>query len=404
MNTFCYTNEVCKYFDALYNKRNIDIFNRYDNLIWQFRKQFNATNCYIASSSGRVELVGNHTDHNGGKVIGCGITLDIVAVFKPNNSNTVRITSEGYSIVSFDVSQDPQITGGAGLAEGVATYLKNAGYNVGGFDMITHSIVPSGAGVSSSAAFEMLVGTIISNCFNDGAIPTDVLARAGQYAENKYLNKPCGLLDQGVSGVGGLVRLNFANGFEASKIDSNADIRFVLVNTGKSHAGLSHLYASIPQEMLAVAKYFDKQRLIDVDAQQLFDNEQAIRKSLGDRPFLRAKHFMEENAIVEQMTTALQTGDTQQVIDLVNKSGDSSMYQLQNCAVDENDTAIPDAIAYARSLGNVGARVHGGGFAGTILCVVRKADFDSVYSSLVQRYGNQCVLPMAIRNTGAIVL
>lgn len=405
MNKFSYGNQVCKYFDKLYIKREYSQFQRYDKLIRLFKKQFKSSFCHLASASGRVEVVGNHTDHNGGKVIGCSVNLDIIAAFKPNNSNIVRIVSQGYNAIEFDVTKSPELCGSAGLAEGVTSYLQQAGYCVGGFDMFTHSTVPSGAGVSSSAALEMLVATIVNRCFNDGVIPQDVLVRAGQYAENKYLNKPCGLLDQGASVVGGMVEFDFKNGFEYAAITSdNADIKLALVDTGKSHAGLSNLYASIPAEMREVAGLLGKQRLIDVDAQELLQNERTVRSKLGDRPFLRAKHFVEENYRVEQVSAALCNGDVDEVIRLINASGDSSMYQLQNCAVDEHDTSIADAIKFARSLGNVGARVHGGGFAGTILCVTRSADFPSVFKALVERYGKSHVLPMTIRPSGAVVL
>lgn len=404
MNEFSYGNQACKYFDKLYGKRVYSQFKRYDNLIWNFKKHFHSDRCHLASSSGRVEVIGNHTDHNGGKVVGCAINLDIVAAFKPNGSDVVHLTSEGYTEIVFDVSKPPQLSGGVGLAEGVAAYLKQAGYAVHGFDMYTDSAVPSGAGISSSAAFEMLVATIVSNCFNDGVIPLDVMAKAGQYAEHKYFNKPCGLLDQAAALSDGMTAFDFYDGFDYKHIDTNADINFVLVDTGKSHAGLSQLYASIPDEMFKVAKFFDKQRLIDVTPQQLYDNKQAIVSLLGDRPYLRAKHFFEETARVERMTTVLRTGNVDEVISLINESGDSSMYQLQNCAVDEQDTAILDAVTYARRLGNVGARVHGGGFAGTILCVVKSCELSNLVCQMSAKYGEQHVLPMTIRNTGAIVL
>lgn len=405
MIKYFYGNQVCKRFDSLYNKREYSQFKRYDNLIWRFKKQFKRDGCFVASSSGRVEVIGNHTDHNGGQVFTCAVNVDIIAAFLPNGTDVVRVISDGYPQITFDVSRPPQLNGGVGLAEGVIQYLKQAGYAVGGFDLYSHSQVPGGAGVSSSAAFEMLIATIVSQCFNDGAIPLDTMAKAGQYAENKYLNKPCGLLDQGAVLIGGMVHFDFKDGFACNQAQAQTDnLRLVLVNTGKSHAGLSHLYASIPAEMFAVAQYFGKRRLIEVEAQQLYDNEQAIRASLGDRPYLRAKHFFEENTRVELMSAALAQGDVDEIIRLINASGDSSMYQLQNCAVDEHDTAISDAIRYVRSLGNVGARVHGGGFAGTILCVMPVASFNSVYSALVERFGDKNVLLMSIRPIGTSIL
>lgn len=405
MNKYSYGNQVCKRFDALYNKREFSQFKRYDNLIWQFKKQFHSDCCFVASSSGRVEIIGNHTDHNGGVVLGCAVNADIIGAFLPNDGSVVRMCSDGYPLIKFDVDKVPQLVGGAGLAEGVTTYLKQAGYAVRGFDLYTHSNVPSGAGISSSASLEMLIAAIVNVCFNNGAIPNEVLAKAGQYAEHKYLNKPCGLLDQGAVLVGGTVRFDFKDGFANSKlqVDTSA-LRLVLVNTGKSHAGLSHLYAAIPAEMYSVAGFFGKQRLIEVDYSQLLSSEQAIRSTLGNRPYLRAKHFFEENARVERMSAALQNGDINKVIRLINESGYSSLTQLQNCAVDEHDTAIEEALLYARALGNVGARVHGGGFAGTILCVMPTEQFNSVYSALVERYGDGNVIPMSIRQVGTIIL
>lgn len=405
MNVFSHGSQACKFFNKLYGKSLYTQFLRYDSLISSFKKQFKNGECFLASSSGRVEIVGNHTDHNGGKVIGCAVNLDVASAFKPNGGNVVQIVSEGYPPIEFDVSRDRQLSGGVGLAEGVAAYLKAQGYAVGGFDLYTDSTVPGGAGVSSSAAFEMLIATIINMCFNDGAIPLDVMAKAGQYAEEIYLCKPCGLLDQGASLSGGLTLFDFANGFKCERLNvAVSQLRFVLIDTGSSHAGLASLYESIPAEMSAVARFFGKQRLIDVESQLLFNNEQALRGKLGDRPFLRAKHFFEENERVDCMTDALKRGDADEVIRLINASGDSSLYQLQNCAVNEQDTAIADAITYARSLGNVGARVHGGGFAGTVLCVVKSCDFKDFIAKMSAKYGQKHILPMTIRNIGATVL
>lgn len=405
MNKFSYANQVCKYFSALYGKSTYAQFERYDNLIHNFKKHFKCDYCYLASASGRVEFIGNHTDHNGGKVIGCAVNLDIIAAFRPNNTSRVRMFSEGYNAIEFDLSKPPQLNGGVGLAEGVTSYLKQEGYCVKGFDVFTHSTVPSGAGVSSSAAFEMLIASIVNSSFNDGRILSEVMARAGQFAESKYLNKPCGLLDQGASIAGGMTIFDFSGGFKYTNINVCAqDLRFILVDTGKSHAGLSDLYASIPAEMFLVAQYFNKNTLIEVDPNKLYDEEKSIRANLGDRPYLRAKHFAEEVERVESMSNAMINGDISQIIRLINASGDSSLYQLQNCALDEQDTAISDAIGFARGLGNVGARVHGGGFAGTVLCVVENSEFKNVVSALSDKYGKQRVLPMTIRRLGATVL
>ncbi|MCM1195424.1 MAG: hypothetical protein NC099_05330 [Corallococcus sp.] len=405
MNKFNYGNQACRFFDGLYNKKSYDQFLRYDNLIRQFKKTFGGDYCYLASSSGRVELVGNHTDHNGGKVIGCAIDLDVVAAFRLNDSAVVRIASDNHSLIEYSVEGAPQLSGGFGVAEGVTTYLKNNGYKVGGFDAFTHSTVLSGAGISSSAAFEMLIATIVNECFNDGAIPNEVLAKSGKHAEQIYLEKPCGLLDQGAVLTGGMTAFDFKDGFSCRKIDADVSgISLVLVDTGKSHAGLSDLYASIPAEMFSVAELLNAKRLADVDENTFVLNADKIKSELGLRPYLRARHFFEENKRVEQAEQALLRRDTESLFRIVNASGDSSRTQLQNCATDENDTAINEAVDYARSLTECGARVHGGGFAGTILCVVPSNVAVSFTQAIADKYGAERVLALSVRQVGAKVL
>lgn len=406
MEQFTNGKQACKNFEILYGKKTYSQYKRYDNLIRQFKKRFAVKSCNLASASGRVEFVGNHTDHNGGKVIGCCVNLDIVAAFLPNNSNVVRIVSSQYAPIEFCVADAEKIQGGsAGMAKGVVAYLKKNGYKVGGFDACFHSTVPSGAGISSSAAFEVLAGVIISHCYNNGTIKPDELARAGQYAENVYFNKPSGLLDQSVVAFGGIVELDFKKGVVCHSLDTTFDkVNLALVNTGKSHANLTNMYASIPQEMRQVAAYFGKERLVEVDAKQLESEFDSVRQNVGARPAYRAKHFFEENVRVDEMVVALEQCDVNKVISLVNASGDSSMNQLQNCAVDDHDTAISDAVNFARSQALCGARVHGGGFAGTVLCVAPTSENEKLLKQLVGKYGKKNVLPLKIRSVGAMVL
>ena len=393
------------YFGDLYGKRLISQVERYDRVIRAFKRQFGYSDCHLASASGRVEFIGNHTDHNGGKVIGCAVNKDIIAAFRANDSGKIVIASDKHTVIEFDVSGKTELRGGVGLAQGVADYLREQGFNVGGFNAYTHSLLPGGAGISSSAAFEMLIAEIINAAFNNGQIPSEVMAKAGQFAENKYLNKPCGLLDQGSSLSGGMSLFDFKSGFDCKQISAdNLAIKFALIDTGKSHANLSHLYASIPEEMFSVARHFGKERLIDVDVNGFYAQEEQLRQVLGARPVNRARHFFEENARVAKITAAFEQGDVTEVIRLVNQSGDSSMNLLENCAVDEGDTAIRDAVTFARSFKGAGARVHGGGFAGTVLCVASEADFPALYNGLIDKYGDAAVLPMRIRNVGAIVL
>ena len=351
--------------------------------------------------------MGNHTDHNGGKVLGCAISFDILATFLPNDSNKVLIKSQGHADISFHLDDIYKIDGGSlGMVKGVLAYLKDHGYNIGGFNAILQSTLPSGVGISSSAAFQSLMGAIISHLYNDGVISAETIARAGQFAENNYFNKPCGLLDQGVIAVGGVVTIDFATGFDATHIDAlPVGHDFVLINTGGNHATLTAHYKAITDEMRLVANHFGCDKLIQVEEQKFFDEYDKIVETYGLRPALRAKHFFEENHVVESAITALKNGDMPTFIQMVNKSGDSSLKQLQNCSVGDDDTVIPDAIKLARQIcPSCGCRVHGGGFAGTILAVVPTAETANFVAEMSKVYGQNSAYVLKARALGATVL
>lgn len=406
MQYFTNAKQIVPYLQQLYGKRNIAQVERYADILSHFKHMFGGDGAFICSSSGRVEFVGNHTDHNGGRVIGCAISLDIVVAFRPTCDNTIVVEGKGRNPIKFSLDDDAKLYGSAGLVKGVALYLKQQGYNVGGFVAYSDSTVPVGAGVSSSAAFELAIGSILNACYNNGTILPQVLARAGQYAENNFFNKPCGLLDQSVVAFGGVVSLDFRNGVEAQNIVTDlTKLQLVLVDTGTSHASLSELYASIPRDMKAVANYFNCDRLIDVDKQQFCDRLDYVQQTIGLLPTLRSKHFFEENTRVVAMEQALAQSNVEKVVQLINSSGDSSQYQLQNCAVDESDTVIADVIATARSVSSrCGARVHGGGFAGTVLCVL-PADLASDFIVKMRAiYGDEKIIPLKIRSVGTSVL
>lgn len=406
MEKIYYAKQIIPHLQELYGRRNMADVTRFEEVLAEFRRRFGYDYAHFCSASGRVEFIGNHLDHNGGSVIGCAINLDIVAAFRPNGGSVVRILGKDRSAIRIDLDDvDSKPVGSAGLVMGVLTYLKNNGYAVGGFDAYTHSTVPSGAGVSSSAAFELVVASIVSHAFNEGAIPAEIQAKAGQFAENEYFDKPCGLLDQSVVAVGGLVKLNFRHGLSFERISaSTGNFQLVLIDTGLSHAALSHLYAEIPDEMYAVARHFGKSRLVEMDENAFFNQFDDVCAAVGNRPTLRAKHFFEENRRVAAAVDALQSGDVATLIDLINQSGDSSMYQLQNCAVDQTDTAISDAVNLARSICHCGARVHGGGFAGTVLCVVPTEHVHTLVVELAKVYGENRVIPLFIRKLGAMVI
>ena len=406
MQQFYHAKQILPHLQDLYGRRNIADIQRYEDIVAEFKRRFGYDYAHVCSASGRVEVIGNHLDHNGGTVLGCAINLDIVAAFRPNDANVVTIFGKDRSVIRLDLTCDsPKPVGSAGLVMGVLTYIKKCGYAIGGFDAYTDSTVPSGAGVSSSAAFELVVASIVNHCFNNGAISPETLARAGQFAENEFFGKPCGLLDQSVIAVGGLVKLDFAQNlsFERLAVAKSA-FQFVLLDTGLSHSGLSHLYAEIPAEMYAVARYFGKSRLIEVDENAFFDQFDDVCTTVGHRAALRAKHFFEENRRVAAAEESLLSGDVDKLIELINQSGDSSLFQLQNCAVDETDTAISDAITLARSICPCGARVHGGGFAGTVLCVVPTEHATAFVEKMRSTYGDKKVLPLLVRPCGAVVL
>ena len=395
---------TCK-FTQLYGKKTFAQFARYEKLVADFKKKFHADYCFLASSSGRVELVGNHTDHNGGKVVGCTIDLDIIAAFLPNDTNTVVVCGNNYKDIVIDLAEIDTLEGGsAGMVKGVLAGLKNRGKQIGGFTALLHSTVPSGAGLSSSAAFQLLIGAIENALYNNGEISPQTLAEVGQFAENVYFNKPCGLLDQGVIAVGGVVGIDFRHGFAETKLGRNLlGLQMVVVDTGKSHASLTAHYAAIPAEMRSVAQLFGKERLIDVDEAAFLQRFAQVKEQAGERPALRAKHFFEENRRVEQVAEALHSGDTQLLLQAVTNSGNSSISQLQNCSVAGDDT-VKDAVLLARKIcPECASRVHGGGFQGTILALLGK-DVSQFAAAMADRYGQNKVHVLKVRSVGATVL
>lgn len=387
---------------SVYGKANVKQYARYAKLIADFKRRFSAKGCYVASSPGRIEFIGNHTDHNGGSVIGCAVNLDIAAAFAPSSNDKITICGGGFRDIVFRVSDDKRCGGSLGLAKGVVAYLKRKGYKAEGFNAVFTSDVPTGAGVSSSAAFELIIAEIISVLYNDGKVTVEDKAQAGKYAENVYFNKPCGLLDQGVIAVGGAVVIDFQNGFDYRKIDDPLpSYRYVLINTGKSHSSLTGLYAQVAEDMKAVSTYFGKQRLVEVDPKTFFSQKTQIVTAVGEQAYSRAKHFFTECARVAEVEQAAKVGNQRKIVDLVNKSGESSRYDLKNCAAFEGDRSITDAIDFAKRIcPQAAARVHGGGFAGTVLCVVPKVFVDDFVAKCRRKYGVKNVMTLSVRGVG----
>lgn len=368
------------------------------------------------SAPGRTEIIGNHTDHNGGKVLAASITQDSICSAAPTGDRIVTIVSEGYPEpfrVDLDRLDEVSHEGGTtALVAGIMDGLAAGGRKLGGLDAyVTTQVIPS-AGVSSSASFEMLVGTVVSDLFNDGVIPIDELARAGQHAENAFWGKASGLLDQMACGVGGTVLLDFADGVRCERAAFGYDdlgYDLVIVNTGKGHADLSAEYSAIPDEMHAVARALGVSQLCQTSEEALLADLPRVREEVGsDRAILRSLHFFEECARVDEAASALAAGDEAHVLGLIAASGSSSWRLLQNVAVpgvvEEQPVALALALteAYLAKVGAGVCRVHGGGFAGVIMVALPKAETAGYCAYMTRYVGEGNVYPMGIRQTGAV--
>ncbi len=398
-------------FLSLYGECSQKQIDRYNATFEKFKTQYSVKEAYIASSSGRVEVCGNHTDHNGGKVVCVSIDLDTLAFFLPTNDNIVKIKSDGYPEIVVDIESKVEEKFGtsSALVKGVAKGLLDRGFNVGGFIATFTSNVLGGAGISSSASFEVLVAEIFNFLYNDGKIDNKTKSEVSQFAENVYFGKPCGLLDQTAIAFGGINRLDFADKSSMKVQPINCDLSnfsLVLINTGGDHSDLTDEYASIPREMKEVACLLGGERLIDVGEEKFIANLSTIKGKVSSRAVLRAFHFFEENQRVDILANALEKGDYTVFLDCITKSGVSSLCALQNCYVSGSTVQpIPEALYIAkRFIGEGANRVHGGGFAGSILNVVKKQDTDSFVENMSAIYGAENVVPLKVRTVGTIVL
>lgn len=405
------TNLLESFFTKLYGEVTEFQKKRYQTTFENFKNYFGEKEAYIASSSGRVEVCGNHTDHNGGKVMSCAISLDTLAMFLPTDDNIITVKSEGYDEIVIDLNgeENEKIGTSSALVRGVVVGLKNRGYKVGGFKAYLTSNVVGGAGISSSASFEVLIAEILNFLYNDGKINCEEKSIIAQFSENVYFGKPCGLLDQTAIAYGGLNKLDFSQKGKISvtKIDNDLkDYTFVLINSGGSHADLTDEYASIPKEMFTVAKAFGKERLVDIEKDEFFSSLHKFHNTLSDRAITRACHFYEENERVETAVVSLNENDIKTFLKAINESGISSLWKLQNCYVaGSNEQPIPKALAISSKYLNGGAnRVHGGGFAGSILNVVKNEDLDTFIENVSLYYDKKDIIPLKIRSVGTIVL
>ena len=371
---------------------------------------------YLLSVPGRSEIIGNHTDHNHGKVMAGAINRDIIAVASKNSEDVISFCSEGFSKDKIFISAvcEPErfkkFTSRA-LIAGMAASFVNAGYNIGGFDVYCCTEVLKGSGLSSSAAFEVMIGNILNHLFCDGKVDNKEIAKYAQYSENVYFGKPCGLMDQMACAVGGFVYIDFED--NRNPVVESVDLSLAergyslcIVNTGGNHANLNDDYASVPAEMKAVAKALGREVLRGLSEGDIIAVSPGLRKSVGDRAILRALHFVRENERVEKAKAALLGGDLQSFFDTVLASGRSSFQYLQNVYTTINVHEQGLSLAIALTDGFISARegafrVHGGGFAGTIQAFVRTADMPEYIALMDSVFGKGAAMPLNIRPLGA---
>lgn len=388
---------------------------RYEEALATFKSTFGHDDAEMFSSPGRTEIGGNHTDHNYGRVLAGAVNLDNIAVAKPNGTMKVRILSSGYPQFEVDLNnlepnKEEYFTSVA-LVRGISARMKELGFNIGGFDAVIDSGVPKGSGLSSSASFEVLIGAIISHLFNEGKLDAVQNAIIGQYAENNFFGKPCGLMDQTACSVGGLVTIDFEDPSKpiVKKVDfdfTKTGYALVITDTGGNHADLNDEYASLPTEMKSVAAQFGKNVLRQVTLEQVINNIPQMRGKVSDRAILRAIHFERDNARVAEQVVALEKGDFKSFLKMVIASGQSSYMYNQNVYPVNNVEEQGLSLALALSdivLGSEGAwRVHGGGFAGTIQAFVPESLLDEYVKTIENAFGEGKCWKLFIRPQGAI--
>lgn len=389
---------------------------RYADAVDRFRECYpDCEEISVFSAPGRTEIGGNHTDHQHGCVLAAAVNLDIIAVVSFHNYGVIRLQSEGYSLDKVDLNDlsvhDDEKGSSSALIRGIAAKFREKGVEVCGFDAYTTSSVLSGSGLSSSAAFEVLVGTIIDRHYNNGRAGAVEIAKIGQYAENVYFGKKSGLMDQMVSSVGGLVSIDFHD-TKNPKIQSfpfdfeNAGYCLCITDTKGSHADLTEDYVAIRSEMEGIAAQFGKSYLRDVNENDFYSAIPQLREKCSDRAVMRAAHFFAENKRAVQEANALSDENMDYFLELVKQSGESSANLLQNlysCSQPTEQALSIGIMISKRILGDKGAvRVHGGGFAGTIQAFVPTDKANEYVSEMNRVYGDGSCYVLKIRSVGGV--
>ena len=381
----------------------------------QFTATFEVAPERYFSAPGRTEIGGNHTDHQRGRVLAGAVNLDMQAAVRVNGTKTIRILSQGFPMSTVDLSvltpQEDEINSTPALIRGVAARFQELGCAVQGFDAYMESTVLPGSGLSSSAAFEVLMGTIINGLFFDNKVSAPEIAMIGQYAENVFFGKPCGLMDQTASSVGNLVTIDFFDKdhpvIEPVAFDfASCGHALCIIDTRASHADLTDEYAAVPGEIKAVAAYMGKEVLTQIDEADFYAKLPELRKACGDRAVMRCIHFYQENARVPQQVAALKEGDFEKFLTLVKQSGYSSYMYLQNVIPagykEHQDVAVALGLCEHYLNGKGAYRVHGGGFAGTVQAFVPNDMLETFRAGIDGALGEGACHVLSIRPQGGV--
>ena len=399
-------NDVCV---DLYGEATAEHTDRFNELVKMHKDIFNTADVEFFSSPGRIEIVGNHTDHFVGNLLCAAINVDTLASVSSRSDGIIEVKSKGYPMLRVDVSKPDfsvsEIGTSTALIKGVVDYFKRSGKNVGGFSACMTSSVPKGAGVSSSSSFELAIAEILNDMYNGGSIDPIFKAKASQYAENTFFGKPCGLMDQSAIALGGVNLIDFAS-FDDPLVEKAhwafKDLDIYVIATGGDHSDLTDDYAAIPHEMKEVAACFGAKLLHEISPEKWERDKKNIVGKVSERAYLRAEHFFEENARVENAVKAIDESDEEAFLAIVNESGLSSRYKLQNTysPAGKNHNLENALDRVVKIQGVVASRVHGGGFAGTILVFAQKKE-SGVEPALKVMFGDENVFKLAIRQSGA---
>ncbi len=383
----------------------------------KYEAAFGLDDVVVISTPGRTEILGNHTDHNHGRVLAGSVSLDMLAVAAKQQNNAVVIHSEGFKPLEISLNnlapvKEEEETS-ASLVRGIAAAMKERGYEIGGFKAFITSDVLKGSGLSSSTAYEVLIGSILNYLYNDGRMSPVENAKLSQYAENVYFGKPSGLMDQTACASGGIIAIDFRDNANPIIKDMQLSLEdeqhaLCIVDIKADHANLTDAYASIPIEMKKVAALFGKSVLREVTKAEILQNAKRIREKCGDRAFLRAVHFFDDDERAGAAADAVEKGDFKEFLRIVNASGRSSYMYLQNVCVEGAIDAQPMGVALYISdtiLGDKGAyRVHGGGFAGTIQAFVPLTMLEEYRSTMESVFGEGSCYVLSIRKHGTMRL